>query len=144
MRNACDSYSRCGLACDASTCDAKSLAMWVERCEPLSSLPMHEVTWGTTGFLGYAAYYIWLDPTMGSACSVILFIMYVLAASWVRRPSTTKIMQDAIFQENNSQTVFPCTSLNSVQARRVVKGEAQKSPLFWRFSGGWLLENFEI
>ena len=25
--------SRCGLACDASTRDAKSLAMWVERCE---------------------------------------------------------------------------------------------------------------
>ena len=24
------------LACDASACDAKSLAMWVERCEPLS------------------------------------------------------------------------------------------------------------
>ena len=35
MRNACDSASRCGLACDASACDAKSLAMWVERCEPL-------------------------------------------------------------------------------------------------------------
>ena len=27
----------CGLACDASARDAKSLAMWVERCEPLSS-----------------------------------------------------------------------------------------------------------
>ena len=37
MRAACDSDSRCGLACDASTRDAKSLAMWVERCEPLSS-----------------------------------------------------------------------------------------------------------
>ena len=36
MRNACDSDSRCGLACDASARDAKSLAMWVERCEPLS------------------------------------------------------------------------------------------------------------
>ena len=35
MRNACDSDSRCGLACDASARDAKSLAMWVERCEPL-------------------------------------------------------------------------------------------------------------
>ena len=35
MRNACDSDSRCGLACDASTRDAKSLAMWGERCEPL-------------------------------------------------------------------------------------------------------------
>ena len=36
MQNACDSDSRCGLACDASARDAKSLAMWVERCEPLS------------------------------------------------------------------------------------------------------------
>ena len=35
MRNACDSDSRSGLACDASARDAKSLAMWVERCEPL-------------------------------------------------------------------------------------------------------------
>ena len=35
MRNACDSDSHCGLACDASARDAKSLAMWVERCEPL-------------------------------------------------------------------------------------------------------------
>ena len=33
MRNACDSDSRCGLACDASARDAKSLAMWVERCK---------------------------------------------------------------------------------------------------------------
>ena len=36
MRNACDSDSGCGLACDASSSDAKSLAMWVERSEPLS------------------------------------------------------------------------------------------------------------
>ena len=35
MRNACDSDSRCGLDCDASVRDAKSLAMRVERCEPL-------------------------------------------------------------------------------------------------------------
>ena len=37
MRNACDSDSRCGLACDARARDAKSLAMGVERCEPLSA-----------------------------------------------------------------------------------------------------------
>ena len=37
MRNACDSDSRCGLAWDASARDAKSLAMRVERCEPLSA-----------------------------------------------------------------------------------------------------------
>ena len=36
MRNACDSDSRCGLACDASARDVKSLAIRVERCEPLS------------------------------------------------------------------------------------------------------------
>ena len=35
MPKACESDSRCGSACDASTRDAKSLAMWVERCEPL-------------------------------------------------------------------------------------------------------------
>ena len=34
MQNARDSDSRC-LACDVSARDAKSLAMWVERCEPL-------------------------------------------------------------------------------------------------------------
>ena len=28
-------------------------------------------------------------------------------------------------------------SINSVQTRCIVKGEAQKSPLFWRFSGGF-------
>ena len=38
MRIACDSDSRCGLACDASARDAKSLAMWVERCEPLKGV----------------------------------------------------------------------------------------------------------
>ena len=27
--------------------------------------------------------------------------------------------------------------LTSVQTRCIVKGEAQKSPLFWRFSGGF-------
>ena len=37
MRNACDSDSRCGLACDASARDAKSLAIRIERCEPLST-----------------------------------------------------------------------------------------------------------
>ena len=36
MRNACNSDSHCGLACDASARDVKSLAMWVERCEPPS------------------------------------------------------------------------------------------------------------
>ena len=36
MRNVCDSDSRCGLACDASARDAKSLAIRVERCEPVS------------------------------------------------------------------------------------------------------------
>ena len=36
---ACDSDSCCGLAWDASARDAKSLARWVERCEPLSSSP---------------------------------------------------------------------------------------------------------
>ena len=35
--NACDSDSGCGLACDATARDSKSLAMRVERCEPLSS-----------------------------------------------------------------------------------------------------------
>ena len=39
MRNACDSDSPCGLACDASARDAKSLAMRVERCEPLRAAP---------------------------------------------------------------------------------------------------------
>ena len=37
MWDACDSDSRCGLACDASACDAKSLATWVEQCKPLRS-----------------------------------------------------------------------------------------------------------
>ena len=40
-RNACDSDSCCGLACDASVCDAKSLAMWGERREPLSPAVFH-------------------------------------------------------------------------------------------------------
>ena len=35
MRNACDLDSRCGVACDASARDIKSLAIRVERCEPL-------------------------------------------------------------------------------------------------------------
>ena len=30
-------------------------------------------------------------------------------------------------------------NFNSVQTRCIVKGEAQKSPLFWRFSGGFLI-----
>ena len=30
------------LACDASARDSKSLAMWVERCEPLSTYANHE------------------------------------------------------------------------------------------------------
>ena len=37
MRNACDSDTRCGLACDASARHAESLAMRVEQCKPLSS-----------------------------------------------------------------------------------------------------------
>ena len=53
MRNACDSDSPCGLACDASARDAKSLAMRVERCEPLQrqkssqkvSRPFFDISW---------------------------------------------------------------------------------------------------
>ena len=33
--------------------------------------------------------------------------------------------------------VGACILINSVQTRCIVKGEAQKSPLFWRFSGGF-------
>ena len=54
MRNACDSDSRCGLVCDASTCDSKSLAMWVERCRPLSP-------WSTL---------IWEEPCMDQYTSL--------------------------------------------------------------------------
>ena len=32
---------------------------------------------------------------------------------------------------------FSGTLFNSVQTRCIVKGEAQKSPIFWRFSGGF-------
>ena len=42
MGNACDSGCRCGLACDANAGDAKSLAMLVKRCEPLSLTPSCE------------------------------------------------------------------------------------------------------
>ena len=31
------------------------------------------------------------------------------------------------------------TYINSVQARCIAKGEAQKNPLFWMFSGGFLI-----
>ena len=37
MQSTCDSDFRCGLACEASARNAKSLVMWVEQCEPLSS-----------------------------------------------------------------------------------------------------------
>ena len=42
MRNACNSNSetRCGLTCDGSARDAKSLAMLVERCEPIGFPPL--------------------------------------------------------------------------------------------------------
>ena len=49
MRNASDSDSRCGLACDASAHDAKSLAMRVERCEPLTSGDTKVYTKGVLG-----------------------------------------------------------------------------------------------
>ena len=35
------------------------------------------------------------------------------------------------------ESVEKKTKINSVQTRCIVKGEAQKSPLFWRFSGGF-------
>ena len=58
MRNACDSDSRRGLACDASARDAKSLArMWVERCEPLS--PWRGggwVSWYSRGQWGFVVF----------------------------------------------------------------------------------------
>ena len=74
MRNACDSDSRFSLACDASARDAKSLAMRVERCEPLrgrrssrdpfgetpkeqgSSLPIFHYLWQPTALEGYVRF----------------------------------------------------------------------------------------
>ena len=35
----------------------------------------------------------------------------------------------------HNQNQFSKNGINSVQTRCIVKGEAQKSPLFWRFSG---------
>ena len=37
----------------------------------------------------------------------------------------------------NFQGKWPQYKINSVQTRCIVKGEAQKSPLFWRFSGSF-------
>ena len=51
MQNACDSDSRCGLVCDASTRDAKSLAMRVERCEPLRAAGFQQVVGQVTLFI---------------------------------------------------------------------------------------------
>ena len=49
----------------------------------------------------------------------------------------------ALFLENNlfpphqlgHESIRRKKTINSVQTRCIVKGEAQKSPLFWRFSG---------
>ena len=73
MRNACDSDSRCGLACDASTRDAKSLAMWVERCEPLRC----GWSWLVLFFLGLAKPRIsrsQLQFFLGAVCELLVVI----------------------------------------------------------------------
>ena len=43
----------------------------------------------------------------------------------------------AFFSEDFLLLVILLVTFNSVQTRCIVKGEAQKSPLFWRFSGGF-------
>ena len=45
MRNFRVTDSRCGLACNASAHDAKSLAMWVERCEPEAGETASKTAW---------------------------------------------------------------------------------------------------
>ena len=42
------------------------------------------------------------------------------------------------FKGNSYKPIALClVFINSVQTRCIVKGEAQKNPLFWRFSGGF-------
>ena len=55
-----------------------------------------------------------------------------------KRASQSGIVWDGICPDNNNLVCKYCqtTIFNSVQTRCIVKGEAQKSPLFWRFSGG--------
>ena len=47
-------------------------------------------------------------------------------------------MQPGVAGQELVCTVFAGKIFNNVQTRCIVKGEAQKSPLFGRFSGGFL------
>ena len=62
----------------------------------------------------------------GSKYDFFLGKSQTLSHVWVTFPGPWK----AIFESSKM-------SFNSVQTRCIVKGEAQKSPLFWRFSGGF-------
>ena len=42
-----------------------------------------------------------------------------------------------VIEKNKEKKARVEAILSSVQTRCIVKGEAQKNPLFWRFSGGF-------
>ena len=53
----------------------------------------------------------------------------------ISRPPGKQPYCETSARETEQTNGQPLTRLNSVQIRCIVKGEAQESPLFWRFSG---------
>ena len=51
--------------------------------------------------------------------------------------SNSELNCDSVFSTAPRFTTAWTLLINSVQTRCIVKGEAQKSPLFWGFSGGF-------
>jgi len=62
----------------------------------------HRITWGTSTFIVYAVYYVWMDCSTGSLAAIVMFLMYLIACklanpSFEEKGCTGHVLQIAIF-----------------------------------------------
>lgn len=71
----------------------------LKLCLPFTS---HRITWATSAFVGYAGYYVWLDHVVGSAFSVVLFVLYLAACRFARMSEEfqdSRVLKIAMFAQ---------------------------------------------
>ena len=87
---------------------------------------------------GSEVFRVWLTRVSGDCPSTVVLLTWFKNKRGKHRPNSTptpsyyrRVTNAALV---NAALVLSSKNINSVQTRCIVKGEAQKSPLFWRFS----------
>ena len=134
MQNACSSDSRCGLACDARTRDAKSLAMRVERCEPLRSLlfvDLVRISRGSSHYFRESLFFIWKVVSATSKQVREIWDHYGMQPVKPDYHSTVHYLPSHGFSSETEHMSFGAPNLEKKQSRLTFSATIENFNLTW-------------